>query len=154
MRDLELLRSLSTKHELRIALSLCALRPELARLIDGKAPLPKARLKAMRALSGAGLKVTALVMPVMPGINDSNRDLLNLLRAVAAHGGSAAGGQLVFLRGTSRERFFLMLEEKFPHLVPLYRESFAHRTRFPRSQQEAFHQRFHALRKRAGLSER
>lgn len=71
-----------------VAISLTTLNGELARQLEPRASAPQARLSAIRQLSEAGIPVSVIVAPVIPGIND--HELESILNAASEHGASSA----------------------------------------------------------------
>ena len=150
-RDLELLAQVHERHVLRIAFSLCTVRKDLARILDPKAPVPRARLEAARTFAREGFDVTVLAMPILPGINASPSDLHDLLAACRDARVSHVGAQLVFLRGTAKERFLITLRECFPHLEQAYLRQFEKHSRIEQEKRERFRRWFEGLRSQYGF---
>lgn len=71
LRDLDLLREMSTFRILHVAVSITTLDLELARTMEPRTSTPTARLRAVRELSAAGVPVCVMVAPIIPGLNDS-----------------------------------------------------------------------------------
>jgi DNA repair photolyase len=71
MRDLDLLREMAALDIIRVFFSVTTLDAELARTMEPRTSTPAARLRAVRAVSGAGVPVGILIAPVIPGLNDS-----------------------------------------------------------------------------------
>jgi DNA repair photolyase len=81
-------------------------------------------LKAVRELSAAGLHVSVLCCPVLPGITDSPKDLEAVVRAAAEAGARGVYSNPLFLKPCSEKIFMPFLQEKFPHLVEDYRKRY------------------------------
>jgi DNA repair photolyase len=69
-RDGDLLSALAAFGAASVALSIATLDEGLARAMEPRAPSPRARLEAIRALSSAGVPTSVYVAPVVPGLND------------------------------------------------------------------------------------
>lgn len=87
-RDIDLLSAMAAEHLVHAAISLTTLDGELARRLEPRASSPRARLDAIRGLSAAGIPVTVMVSPVIPGLND--HELEKLLAAAREAGAVAA----------------------------------------------------------------
>ncbi len=87
-RDTELLAQLSQRHRLTVSLSLGSMDGTLLRRLEPRTPAPYARLRAMRKLSQAGVRIGLLIAPILPGITD-DRDGLRALVAAAKEAGAA-----------------------------------------------------------------
>ncbi|MBU2486997.1 MAG: PA0069 family radical SAM protein [Alphaproteobacteria bacterium] len=89
MRDIDILSRMASKGLARVALSVTTLDRKLARSMEPRAATPERRLEAIRALSNAGIPVSVMVAPVIPGLND--HEIERILDSVKAAGADAAG---------------------------------------------------------------
>lgn len=87
-RDLDLLGPMAAANLVRVGISITTLDAELARSLEPRTSTPAARLKAIAALSRAGVPVRAMVAPIIPGLND--QEIPAILAAVAAAGAKSA----------------------------------------------------------------
>jgi DNA repair photolyase len=88
-RDIDILSRMATKGLVRVALSVTTLDRKLARAMEPRAATPERRLEAMRALAGAGVPVSVMAAPVIPGLND--HEIERILDSAKAAGADAAG---------------------------------------------------------------
>jgi DNA repair photolyase len=95
LRDLDLLRGMAGGSLVHVTVSVTTLDAALARSMEPRTSTPEARLRAVRALAGAGVPVRVLVAPVIPGLNDC--EIPAILRAAAESGAGAAGYVLLRL---------------------------------------------------------
>ena len=88
VRDLDQLIEISKHNKLSVHVTITTLNPDLARILEPRAPRPDLRLDGVRTLSAAGVRVGLSCSPVIPGITDSPRNLEARTRAaeVAAPG--------------------------------------------------------------------
>ena len=93
-RDIDLLAAMAREQLVHAAISLTTLDGELARKLEPRASAPHARLEVIRKLSEAGIPVTVMVSPVIPGLTD--HELEKLL--VAAREAGAASASYSVLR--------------------------------------------------------
>lgn len=89
MRDIDILSRMASKGLARVAMSVTTLDRKLARTIEPRAATPERRLEAMRALSDAGIPVSVMAAPVIPGLND--HEIERILDSAKAAGADAAG---------------------------------------------------------------
>ncbi|MBT2185752.1 PA0069 family radical SAM protein [Sphingobium nicotianae] len=75
-RDLDLLAPMAAQELVAVALSVTSLDPALSRKLEPRAPHPRKRLAAIRALSEAGVPVNACISPIIPAINDMEIEAL------------------------------------------------------------------------------
>jgi DNA repair photolyase len=69
-RDIDILSRMAGKGLAKVALSVTTLDRRLARAMEPRAATPTRRLEAMKALSEAGIPVSVMVAPVIPGLTD------------------------------------------------------------------------------------
>jgi DNA repair photolyase len=127
LRDLDLLRELARANYLSVHITITTLNPELARILEPRAPRPDLRMDAVRALSAAGIRVGVSASPVVPGITDSPQDLEALVKAAAKAGADHLFANPLFLKPCSAAVFIPFLEQNFPHLAENYRRRYAGR---------------------------
>ena len=92
--DLDLLTGLARQGLVAVMLSITTLDPALARAMEPRASAPHRRLKALAALSGAGVPALVSASPMIPGLND--HELEAIFEAAAAAG--ATGGFCIPVR--------------------------------------------------------
>ncbi len=95
LRDLDILQAMAERNLLQVYVSVTTLDPALARRMEPRAATPGRRVAAMAELSRAGVPVSVLAAPVIPGLNDS--ELEGILRAAAEAGATHAGYGLLRL---------------------------------------------------------
>ena len=150
-RDIDLLREMSRGNIVGVNLSITTLDTALARLLEPRAPRPDLRLEAVEKLSAAGIRTGVLCCPVLPLLNDSERNLDAVARAAALAGARHLGANVLFLKPCAQAVFFPFLEEHFPSLARRYRERYAG-TGFLRGPYvEMVKERVRAVRARYGL---
>jgi DNA repair photolyase len=88
-RDIDILSRMASRGLARVALSVTTLDRKLARTMEPRASTSERRLEAMRALSDAGIPVSVMVAPVIPGLND--HEIERILDSAKAAGADAAG---------------------------------------------------------------
>jgi DNA repair photolyase len=78
------------------------------------------RYAAMEQIARAGILTGTCMMPILPGLCDTDENLEATVRWTPEHGGTfvLAGG--LTLADQQRDYFFRVLRERFPDLVPLY----------------------------------
>ncbi len=123
-RDAALLAEIGRKNKVGVHLTITTLDEVLARLLEPRAPRPALRLRALKKLTEAGVRVSVLAHPVMPLINDSEQSLDEVCSAAEANGASSFSAGPLFLKACAQQMFFPFLEQHFPHLARRYRERF------------------------------
>ena len=69
-RDIDILAGMAERNLVKVAVSVTTLDPVLSRKMEPRAPHPRKRLEAIRALSQAGIPVMVIVAPIIPSLND------------------------------------------------------------------------------------
>jgi DNA repair photolyase len=95
IRDVDLLAEMARLNLVHVHLSVTSQDEELARTMEPRTSRPAARLRAIAALTAAGIPASAMIAPIIPGLNDS--EIPTLLAAVASAGAIKAGYTLVRL---------------------------------------------------------
>ncbi len=111
-RDLDLLRALARRHLVHVTLSVTTLRPSIAQAMEPRTSMPQRRLEAVRKLADAGVPVSVMVAPVIPGLTDE--EMPAILEAAAKHGAQRASYVMLRLPGPVAPLFSDWLEDAFP----------------------------------------
>ncbi len=111
-RDVDLLADMARDNLVHVFISVTTLSDELKRTLEPRTASPRARLRAIRTLSEAGVPVGAMVAPVIPVLTDSEVELI--LQAVAEAGAKSAGYVLLRLPYEIKDLFREWLEQNEP----------------------------------------
>jgi len=134
LRDLDLLREMARTGLASVAVSVTTQDNELKRAMEPRAASPQARLRALAALSAAGVPTGVLVAPVIPALND--HELEAILASAAQAGVRWAGYVLLRLPYEIKDLFREWLEEHYPqraaHVMSLIRDMRGGRDNDPR----------------------
>ncbi|MCW5699924.1 MAG: PA0069 family radical SAM protein [Rhodospirillales bacterium] len=93
-RDIDILAPMAARGLATVGVSVTTLNPRLAGKMEPRASAPKQRLVAIRELRAAGIRVSVLVAPIIPFIND--HEIESILAAAARNGAGSAS--FIFLR--------------------------------------------------------
>ena len=88
LRDLDLLKQAADLRIASVAISVTSLDPKIARTLEPRAPQPRKRLAAVKALNDAGVPCYVAIAPVVPQITD--HELEHIVEAAVEAG--APGG--------------------------------------------------------------
>jgi DNA repair photolyase len=120
-RDIDILAPMAAKGLAKVAISITTLDRKLSRELEPRAATPEKRLEAIRQLTAAGIPVTVLVAPVIPGINDA--EIEAILAAAKKAGATEAGYVLLRLplevRDIFREWLLTYAPGKLRHVMSL-----------------------------------
>lgn len=125
LRDLDLISELASHAAAHVAVSITSLDNGLAAALEPRASSPRHRIEAVRALSAAGVPVTVMAAPIIPGLND--RELPAILEAAAQAGARRAGWIMLRLPWQIKDLFLEWLQRHAPdraaHVESLVRQT-------------------------------
>lgn len=150
-RDADVLRRIHERSDLEVHISLNTVDVSLIRQVEARSPMPAVRLRALKRLAEAGVRVGLIVAPVLPGITDDVPHLEALFRAAREAGARFVHAGPLRLYAAVRARFLPMLEERFPHLGARYRRAYEGRSGVPRDYARALSARIKRLQARFGF---
>ncbi|MBC6445318.1 MAG: PA0069 family radical SAM protein [Alphaproteobacteria bacterium GM202ARS2] len=162
LRDSDILQPLAKMNLLRVFVSITTLDGTLARRMEPRAPTIAKRLQAMQALHQQGIHVTAMLAPLIPGLNDDSIE--SILRAAHKHGAQQAYYVLLRLPSVVADLWHEWLQTHYPDkagkvrsLVRSTRQGkdndsrFGHRMRGNGAYADMLAQRFQLAKQRYGL---
>jgi DNA repair photolyase len=112
VRDLDLLAEAAEMGLTRVAMSITSLDRRLARSMEPRAATPEKRIDAVRRLTSAGVPVTVMFAPCIPGLNDHEMEAV--LERAAEAGASGAGYVALRLPREIKDLFREWLESDHP----------------------------------------
>jgi DNA repair photolyase len=153
VRDKDVLADLSARGGCSVYISVPCVDDDVWRALEpGTAP-PAQRLRAVRELADAGIRVGVLMNPIVPGISSKPSLIEKTMKAVADHGAAFVGCNVMFLEGGTRDHFMRWLAQEFPHLVEGYRELYARKYAATAYRRDVFTV-FDAMRRKYGMEKR
>jgi DNA repair photolyase len=111
-RDVDLLADLARDHLTQVMFSIPTLDDDTKRILEPRASSAAAKLRAMRLLADAGVRVGVLVAPIIPIITE--HEIEAILEAARAAGASVAGYTILRLPWEVKDLFREWLAEHFP----------------------------------------
>ena len=111
-RDVDLLAELARVRAASVAVSITSLDSRLQRVLEPRAAAPSRRLAAVRELSRAGVPVSVMVAPVIPGLNDHEAPAI--VAAAAEAGALDVRHLMLRLPHGVKELFSAWLERHYP----------------------------------------
>lgn len=114
VRDRDVLATAAARARVVVHVSLPSLDEAVTRTTEPGAPPPRQRLRAIRALADAGIRVGVAIAPVIPGLSDSPAALADVVRAARDAGAAKLWTELLYLRPGTREHFLAELSRAWP----------------------------------------
>jgi DNA repair photolyase len=152
VRDIDLLQEISRASRVSVNVTVTTTDPDLARILEPRAPCPNLRLGALKKLREAGVRAGVICAPVLPGITDSPKRLEAVVRAAAEAGACYVYANPLFLKPCSAAVFLPFLKEHFPHLVADYDRRFKHRAFLASAYHKRISELFARLRGKYGIA--
>ena len=152
VRDVDLLEEIAKRNAISVSFTVTTTDPELARILEPRAPRPDLRLEALRKLRDAGVRAGVICAPVLPGITDAPRRLESVVKAAASAGASHIYANPLFLKPCSAAVFLPFLKEHFPQLVTEYEQRFRERAFLPTSYRKRISQLITTYRQKYGIT--
>ena len=125
LRDIELFKQIHEVAGFAANLSIPTLDEKAWRASEPHTPHPRKRIEAVAELNRAGIPTGVLIAPLMPGINDSPKQVEEILELCGEAGAVNIGGIPLHLRGEVRDIFMEWLRSYRPDLVARYEQLYA-----------------------------
>lgn len=154
VHDIDLLKRIASRSSLTINMTIVTVRTRLARMLEPRAPRPDLRLKALRQLRDAGISAGVFMMPVLPGLTDSDQHLEAMGRAANDAGANWFLTGTLFLMPSAAKHFLPFIDAKFPRLAKRYREYYARAAYAPDAYRKEMTARADRVRRKYGLGNR
>ena len=123
-RDMDILKSIRRHSPVSVSITITTAEDELCRKIERHVAVSSRRFEALAELSQNGIPCGVLLMPLLPFINDTERNVRAIVRQAKEAGAKwifAYPGMGVTLRQNQRVYFYDRLDESFPGLRGKYR---------------------------------
>lgn len=112
VRDLDLLAEAASMNLVRVAISITSLDRKLSRSMEPRAATPEKRIETVKRLTEAGVPVTVMFAPCIPGLNDHEMEAV--LERAAEAGATGAGYVALRLPMEIKDLFREWLETDHP----------------------------------------
>ncbi len=150
-RDKDLIALISEETYVDVAISIPTINDAFGKEIDPRASSIEKRLNTISVLRNEGITVGALLMPIVPFLSDSFDELAELFKSVAAAGANYVIPGLLYLIGSSKNRFFSFISESYPELISKIHHYYQYKSP-PSDYKNKIHNQFKLLRKKYNLN--
>ncbi len=112
LRDLDLLKKMAAKNLVSVLVSITSLEEDLRRAMEPRTASARQRLRVIRELSEAGVRVGVMLGPMIPGLNE--QEMQRIMEAASSHGASFSAYTFIRLNGAVKLIFHDWLYKNFP----------------------------------------
>ncbi len=153
VRDRDVLKDLHRVTASTVFMSVPSVDEDAWRALEPGTAHPLQRLRAVRALTDAGINVGVLMAPIVPGFTSARSKIERTIKAIADHGARFVGCNVMHLEDGTRAHFIHFLEREFPAMAPRVDRLYASKSP-PASYQREVKAMVRALQARYGLERR
>jgi DNA repair photolyase len=155
VRDVDVLAEAASRAKVAVTFSIPTLDEEVWRKTEPSTAHPRQRLRALKELVDAGIKVGVGMAPILPGISDRPEQLREVVKAAREAGATGIWTNLLNLRPGTREHFLEHLAEDFPGQLPHYLELYrGGRAYLPSPEAKPVREQVAALARELGVRDR
>ena len=127
-RDIDILKRIKTHSPVIIKITITTYDDKLCSKIEPNVSLSSKRFEALKMLSDEGIYAGILLMPILPFINDTEENIINIVKKAYDNGSKFifAYGMGLTLRGNQRDYYYEKLIKLFPEkkLVEQYMNAY------------------------------
>jgi DNA repair photolyase len=154
VRDRDVLLDAASVADVGITFSIPTLDQEIWRRTEPATPPPRQRLRAVRTLVDAGLRVAVGIAPILPGLSDREDLLEEVVMAARDAGATSLWANVLYLRPGTREHFLEHLARDWPELLPRYERLYAGRAYLGKTETGPVQRVVAGLRAKHGVGDR
>ena len=124
-RDIDILKRIKKHSPVLCKITITTADDNLCEIIEPNVVVTSKRFEVIKKLSEEGIYTGILLMPILPFINDTEENIINIVRLAKENGAKFIFPTFgVTLRSNQREYFFNMLDKSFPRIKERYIKSF------------------------------
>jgi len=123
--DIDILKQIAENAPVRVIMAISSINDDVAKKIEPKTTSTQLRFKALQKLRIEGIKTGILMMPIVPYINDTEDNIMQIINK-----GKEVGSDFIYpafgmiLTDIRRRRFYEMIDREFPGLKNIYMDQY------------------------------
>jgi DNA repair photolyase len=129
VRDADVLADMGRATDSTVYMSVPTIDEDAWSALEPGTAHPLQRLRAVRQLRDAGVRVGVLMAPIVPGFSSRREQLEATIKAIADHGAAFVGANVMYLKGGTRDHFLGFVAKEYPEMLEgfekLYRGAYA-----------------------------
>jgi DNA repair photolyase len=153
VRDIDMLQEHSRAAAGTIYMSVPTVDEDAWQQLEPGTAHPLQRLRAVRALTDAGINAGVLMAPIVPGFSTARHKIERTIKAIADHGARFVGCNVMYLQDGTRDHFMRFIERDFPAMRPRFERLYA-RKQAPDAYRKEVQSMVRVLQERYGLRKR
>ncbi|TKK69824.1 PA0069 family radical SAM protein [Ilyomonas limi] len=112
LRDADVLVQMASKNLVSVLVSITSFQEELRRVMEPRTTTGKQRLRVIKELSDAGVRMGVMLGPMIPGLNE--HEMQRIMQAASEHGATFSAYTFIRLNGAIKILFHDWLYKNFP----------------------------------------
>lgn len=112
LRDIELLKKMAERNLVSILVSITSMEEDLRRVMEPRTTTGKQRMKLIREMSAAGVRMGVMLGPMIPGLND--HEMYRIMKEASESGARFSAYTFIRLNGSVKLLFHDWLYKNFP----------------------------------------
>jgi len=153
VRDIDVLTAHGRAARNTVYMSVPTVDEDAWRHLEPGTAHPLQRLRAVRALTDAGINAGVLMAPIVPGFSTARSKLERTIKAIADHGARFVGCNVMYLQDGTRDHFMRFIEREFPAMRPRFERLYA-KKQAPEGYRKEVQSMVRVLQERYGLRKR
>jgi DNA repair photolyase len=112
LHDKDILVQMAAKNLVSVLVSITSFQEELRRVMEPRTTTAKQRLRVIKELSEAGVRMGVMLGPMIPGLNE--HEMQRIMQAASEHGATFSAYTFIRLNGAIKILFHDWLYKNFP----------------------------------------
>ena len=154
VRDIDVLTEAARRADVSVTFSIPTLDENVWRKTEPSTAHPRQRLKAVKALTDAGIRAGVGMAPILPGISSRPDQIAEVVRAARDAGACGIWTNLLFLKPGTREHFLENLARDWPEELERYERLYGRRAYLGKEHTKPLKDQVNALAREYGVRDR